>query len=149
MDEDKKAPLFVDRISHVVGVVRPENLESAMAKMGRALQVEFEGPFLREDTGLRAGVAARAGIELIAPATPDHPLHDHLARCGEGWFAVGFGVRDQDETGERLRQLGQDQLQRVVRTGMTGWADDYDRIEVTIADRSIFGGLQMVFATFE
>lgn len=143
------APLFVGRISHVVGLVRPENLESVMDQMGRALGIEFEGPFLREDTKLRAAVAAEAGIELITPATADHPMHEDLERNGERWTVVGFGVSDADETRERVRRLGYESLGSVVRTGSPGWAGHYNSLEAIRYDRSLFGGLPMAFARFD
>ncbi|HKX79680.1 MAG TPA: VOC family protein [Novosphingobium sp.] len=149
MSDITSKSLFVGRVSHAVGVVWPDNLEKVMAQMGRALGVEFEGPFLREETGLLAGVAAAAGIELISPSTPDHTLNEYLEKNGEGWYSIGFGVASTDEALERAKQLGYDQSWRAVRTGVPGWAGHYDRVEATVLDRSLFGGLQIVFATFE
>ena len=149
MDNTDGEKLFVGRISHACAVVRPENLQKAMDLMGRALQIEFEGPFFREDTGNLAGVAAKAGIEIIAPGTPDHRLHQHIEQYGEGWYVIGFGVSDQDGSCQRMKDMGHEPLGRVVRTGLEGWADDYKRLEVTMFDPSVFGGLRMVLSTFE
>jgi hypothetical protein len=140
----------VNRIDHVVAAVRPENLESAIAKLSMALQTAFYGPFDREDSDIRVAVSWDAGIELITPISAANPLHAHLERCGEGWFTVLFGVRDVDDTCERLKRLGHEPVARYSGiSGVEPWVDRFERFDEAMFEPSLFAGLSMGFATAE
>jgi hypothetical protein len=89
----------INRVSHVVFCLHPENLDDAVAFFSEALGATFEDSS-RPELGLRIKIALASGIELIAPApdlgpTPQRFL-DHLQERGEGVYDVVYGVRDID-----------------------------------------------------
>ncbi|MGB8363183.1 MAG: VOC family protein [Rhizomicrobium sp.] len=142
----------VNRIDHVAAIVRPENFEATIAKISNALQIAFYGPFEREDLGLRVAVALDAGIELITPLSTDenNPAVVSLNKFGERWVSVVFGVRDVDETCDRLEKLGHaPQIRHSGLTGVEPYLDRLTRLDEARFDADLFGGLPIVFATIE
>lgn len=142
----------VNRIDHVAAIVRPENFESTIAKLSNALQIEFYAPFERKDLGLRVAVALDAGIELVTPLSTDenNPAVISLNKFGERWVSVVFGVRDVDETCERLQKLGHaPQMRHTGLTGVEPYFDRLSRLDEATFNADLFGGLPIIFATVE
>ena len=92
----------VNRVHHVIGMVRPENFESAISKMSLSLQTPCYGPFDRPDHGIRVAISMDAGIELIAPLATDKgdQLIASLNALGERWISVVVAVRNLDKACE-------------------------------------------------
>jgi hypothetical protein len=99
----------INRVSHVVYCLQPENLEPAAAFLHEALGAIFEDSS-RPELGLRIKIALESGLELIAPAPDLGPVPDrflrHLAERGEGVYDVVYGVRDLDDTVDRAARFG-------------------------------------------
>lgn len=91
----------IDRVSHVVYCLRPENLDRAAAFLADALGARFEDSS-RPELGLRILISLESGLELISPdpslGTTPARFVDFLERHGEGVYDVVYGVRDLDET---------------------------------------------------
>lgn len=141
----------INRIDHVAAVVRPENLDKAVSQLSVVLQTAFYGPFERADK-MRVAVSWDAGVEVIAPLTddPEHVLMKHIEQFGEGSWTVIYGVRDLDETLDRLKKLGYEPLGRY--SGLTGvepWVDRFERIDEALLDPRQFGGISLTLATVE
>lgn len=99
----------VDRVSHVVYCLRPENLDRAAAFCTEVLGARFEDSS-RPELGLRILISLRSGLELIAPdpalGVAPARFTDFLAERGEGVYDVVYGVRDLDETAARAAEHG-------------------------------------------
>lgn len=109
----------MNRVDHVVWVVRAENIKQYVEEFTALYGVDFDfrdGP--RNDRSpVQTYVAWDAGLELIAPfESPDarpiaeHPvaskLAAHLDEHGEGIFGVVFRVPDLEEAVARASALG-------------------------------------------
>lgn len=99
----------VNRVSHVVYCLRPENLDRAAAFFSEVLGARFEDSS-RPELGLRILISLESGIELIAPspelgATPAR-FTEFLEQHGEGVYDLVYGVRDLDETIARAATHG-------------------------------------------
>lgn len=99
----------VDRVSHVVYCLRPENLDRAAAFLSEALGAKFEDSS-RPELGLRILISLASGLELIAPSpelgVAPARFTDFLATHGEGVYDVVYGVRDLDQTIARAAAHG-------------------------------------------
>jgi 4-hydroxyphenylpyruvate dioxygenase-like putative hemolysin len=99
----------IDRVSHVVYCVKPENLDRAAAFLSEALGAKFEDSS-RPELGLRILISLQSGLELIAPSpelgVAPARFTDFLTNHGEGVYDVVYGVRDLDETIERAAAHG-------------------------------------------
>lgn len=98
----------IDRVSHVVFMLRPENIDRA-ADFWRNIGVEFENAS-RPELGLRIWVSLRNGIELIAPdpsvGTPPARFTEFLEKRGEGIYDIVYGVRDLDAASSACEGFG-------------------------------------------
>jgi hypothetical protein len=122
----------INRVSHVVYCLKPENLDAAVAFLSEALGATFEDSS-RPELGLRIKISLESGLELIAPApdlgpTPER-FTNHLAERGEGVYDVVYGVRDLDEVIARSAQLGIGGTHRGSFTDVPPWKGRFDVFE--------------------
>ena len=98
--------VMLDRIHHISFVVA--NLDEVVARMERILGVAVteRGCVPGRQAEVAVFKLANASLEFVAPATPESPLHQHLAECGEGFFHIGFGVDDVALTCARMKSNG-------------------------------------------
>lgn len=102
----------INRISHIVWVVEPENIQNYVAQAEALFGVEFEhmdGPkLLGSDRDVY--VSWDAGLEFFAPLGSGDPtaamLLDFLTEHGEGPYGFVFGVADVFDANERAKALG-------------------------------------------
>jgi hypothetical protein len=140
----------VNRVDHVAGLVRPENLDSVIGRMSAVLNTAFYGPFERPQTGMRIAVSIDACVELIAPLGPDSPLSKLLEERGEHWLSVIFGVRDMDETCDHLARMGYKPTYR--RSPLQGDEPYLSRVasmDYAGFDAELFHGLPVVLGQIE
>lgn len=101
---------FSKHIDHVTWVTRPENIERNVALFSSLFDVEFDGPWVREDMGFKMYLCWESGFEIVCPlegVTPfNKTLHDRLETHGEGMLSIVFGVKDLEATRERLEKAG-------------------------------------------
>jgi hypothetical protein len=99
----------VNRVSHVVYCLRPENLDGAVAFLSEALGATFEDSS-RPELGLRIMISLESGLELIAPAPDLGPVPERfttfLDQRGEGVYGIVYGVRDLDEVAAKADHFG-------------------------------------------
>jgi hypothetical protein len=99
----------VGQVDHVVMMCRPENLESATARLSKMLQVEFEY-FEAPRQGIKGTLSIDGMLEFIAPLGDGSKMSDSLVRLideeGEGVHSITFGVADAEATRERLERDG-------------------------------------------
>lgn len=95
----------INRIDHVVMMVKAENLDTCVERLAAVLGVEFEH-FVFEPQGLRGAISLDAGLEVITPLTPDSVLGRQLEAWGEGIHSITFGVPDIDVAKERAESNG-------------------------------------------
>ena len=110
-----------NRIHHLNFVVR--DLEEAMERFERILDVE---PFSLLDHAPRGANVARTRIGdswlvLVCPYEADTVPGRHLAKHGEGFFLVSFGVDDLRSQLEALDADGFDLRDRSPRSGILDW----------------------------
>ncbi|MFA7603174.1 MAG: hypothetical protein WCY29_09215 [Novosphingobium sp.] len=142
----------VSRVDHVAGLVRLENLDSVIERMSTVLQTSFHGPFDRPQSGMRVAVSIDAGIELIAPLSPDpdNPLNRLLAERGEHWVSVVFGVRSMDATCDHLARLGYKPTWRgSPLQGDEPYIERVARMDYASFDPGLFHGLPCILAEIE
>lgn len=98
----------IGRVNHVVVVVYPENLESAVKSFSELLDLEMEGPFDSKGGGLTVYIDLNAGIEIVAPYDREIATRhfEHLDTHGEGIMTIAFGVADKDAAAARAKELG-------------------------------------------
>src|SRR5262249_53358525 len=95
----------INRVDHVVLMVRPENLSSCVERLANVLGAEFEY-FVHEPQGLRGAISFESGLEVITPTREDSVLARQLDEHGEGINCIVYGVRDADEAKARAEQNG-------------------------------------------
>jgi 4-hydroxyphenylpyruvate dioxygenase-like putative hemolysin len=95
----------INRVDHVVLMVRPENLEACVERLANVLGAEFEY-FVHEPQGLRGAISLQSGLEVITPTRDDCMLSRQLAEHGEGINCIIYGVRDADEAKARAERHG-------------------------------------------
>ena len=110
-----------NRIHHLNFVVR--ELEEAMGRFERILDVE---PFSLVDHAPRGANVARTRVGdswlvLVCPYEADSVPGRHLARHGEGFFLVSFGVEDLTARLEELDAQGLGLEDRSSRAGILDW----------------------------
>ena len=109
------------RIHHINFIVR--DLEEAMARFGRALAVE---PFEVIDHRPRGARVARTRVGeswlvLVSPYDPASVPGRYLARHGEGFFLLSFGVDNLDQAMAELAERGALSDGTAVRPGIFDW----------------------------
>ena len=142
----------VNRIDHVAGIVRRENLEDMIARMSEIFDTRFYGPYDRPAMRARVAMSLDSGIELLAPAddVPENPFNKMLAAKGEHWLSVVMGVRDMEATCDHLARLG---YKPMMRKSALGGNDEYPdrltRLEQAVFTPGMFGGLSLSFCVSE
>lgn len=110
-----------NRIHHLNFIVR--DLEEAMDRFERVLDVE---PFSLVDHAPRGANVARTRIGetwlvLVCPYEPDSAPGRHLAKHGEGFFLVSFGIEDLDGRLDALDAEGYELMDKKPRAGILDW----------------------------
>lgn len=112
--------MFV-RIDHVGIAVH--DLEEKIEFFAKTFELTVVAREVNEEQGVKeAMLRIRDGnyIQLLEPLTPDSPVGRFLARRGEGVHHVAFGVRDVEETMERVGARGVRLLDERPRHGSMG-----------------------------
>ena len=122
----------VDRVSHVVFCVHPENLDRAAGLWRDALGVRFEDAS-RPELGLRIFVSFAHGIEIVAPAPELGPtparFTDFLAARGEGVYDIVYGVADLDEAAAAAEAHGVRVTHRGSFADVPPWAGRFAHLD--------------------
>ena len=99
----------INRVDHVVWLSQLQNQDANVRKLSELCNLDFGESYSNHHLGVRIYLSWEAGLEIIAPLGQEAPfaiqLHDHLARRGEGFFAVIFGVDDIVKARERTAAL--------------------------------------------
>jgi methylmalonyl-CoA/ethylmalonyl-CoA epimerase len=66
--------------------------------------------------------AGSSWLELIRPTDPGGPIARYLAKRGEGFHHLAYGVPDLPSELERLERAGVRLIDRVPRCGVHGWS---------------------------
>lgn len=141
-----------NRIDHIAGLVRRENIDIVIERMSAVLQTSFYGPFDRPEGGMQVAVSIDACIELIAPLNddPDNPLVKLLAERGEHWMSVVFGVKNMDATCDHLARMGyKPEWRRSPLQGNEPYLDRVVRMDYAGFDSELFKGLPFIFSEIE
>jgi methylmalonyl-CoA/ethylmalonyl-CoA epimerase len=122
----------INKVDHVVFMIRPENLEAARVRFQELLGIGFEGPIEAIDYGVRIYIDWSAGVELMAPVNPEKakaPV-EFLETRGEGVWRIVFGVADNDVAIARAKSLGVEVLFR--QEGLVhndAWRERFETID--------------------
>lgn len=141
-----------NRVHHVVGLVRPENFATTIARMEQVLATSFYPPVQRPEFGIQMAISLDAGIELIAPISPvaEHPLVQSIEAMGERWLSVVMATDDLDAACTRLERLGCTSPSRQSLMDLEQpFADRISRFDQATADPAAFGGLPVILAEIE
>jgi 4-hydroxyphenylpyruvate dioxygenase-like putative hemolysin len=119
----------VNRVDHVVMMVRPENLEACVERLTNVLGAEFQY-FLYEPQGLRGAISLESGLEIITPLQEDSALARQLAEHGEGVHWIVYGVGDADEAKARAESHGMPtyRIHDVLGSGMSEFAAEHFQV---------------------
>lgn len=104
-----RAPrLNVGRIDHIVLAYRDRASQArAREQFSRQLGVDdWEDLGEIDEVKLAIWISWQAGLELICPTGPGSFVDDHLARHGEGFFSMVFGVDDLPSAMKRVDEHG-------------------------------------------
>jgi 4-hydroxyphenylpyruvate dioxygenase-like putative hemolysin len=104
-----RAPrLNVGRIDHIVLAYHDRASQArARDEFSRLLGVDdWEDLGELEDVKLAIWISWQAGLELICPTGPGSFADEHLARHGEGFFSMVFGVEDLPAAMKRVEESG-------------------------------------------
>jgi hypothetical protein len=124
----------LNRVSHVVYCVRPENVDRVADFFRTALGVELEDSS-RPELGLRILISLESGIELISP-TPDlGPAPERFTRFldehGEGVYDVVYGLDDHDAVAARAAELGVGVTHRGSFADQEPWVGRFEALDET------------------
>jgi hypothetical protein len=115
----------INHVDHVIWISPIENLMANVAQLSELTNHKFDGPFDREELGVRSCLSWEGGIEILAPLDIATPLADrireHLATKGEGLFAIVFGVPDIMAAKARADRLGYRTSDLVENRGDEPW----------------------------
>jgi hypothetical protein len=120
----------IGRIDHVAILVYPQNFESCVERLARALQLSFQRAH-REDLGLKIATDWDAGLEILAPTGPESALWSQLQKRGEGHMSIIFGVKDFEEARKRAEREGFSAGPEVGLIGSEPWADRFSVLRET------------------
>ncbi|MEZ4331491.1 MAG: VOC family protein [Myxococcota bacterium] len=100
--------LNVGRIDHIVLAYRDRASQArARDEFSRLLGVDdWEDLGEIEEVKLAIWISWQAGLELICPTGPGSFADEHLARHGEGFFSMVFGVEDLPAAMKRVEEGG-------------------------------------------
>lgn len=103
---DIKTGPVLDRIHHLSFVVA--DLDAVVARLEHLLGVPVteRGPVATRGAEVAIFKLANINLEVVAPVSPDSPLHNYLVRHGEGFFHLAFAVDDVDDAHARLEARG-------------------------------------------
>jgi 4-hydroxyphenylpyruvate dioxygenase-like putative hemolysin len=140
----------INRVDHIVMMVRPENLEACVERLANVLGAEFDY-FTYEPQGLRGAISLESGIEVITPLQEDSALSRQLAEHGEGIHFVVYGVRDADEAKARAERHGMStyRIHDVLGTGASQYALDHFQVLRECHFRDKIFGTQFVASQLE
>jgi hypothetical protein len=97
----------INRVDHVVFMYKLENIEQVVKKITAALGINDFGEPREIPGAVRMYISWSSGLEFVAPLTSeDNAFNRFLAKRGEGFFALMYGVSDIDEAMRRV--AGQD-----------------------------------------
>ena len=111
---------MLQRIHHLGYAV--EDLEASRRFYEGAFGVSTAEPERVEDQGILASMfrVGESRVELVQPTRPDSPVGKFLAKRGEGFHHVAFGVDDLDGVLAGLREDGVELIDEVPRVGLGG-----------------------------
>lgn len=122
----------VNRVSHVVYCLRPENFDAAVRFATEVLGAALEDSS-RPELGLRIMVSLESGLELITPdpslGSPPERFTRFLAERGEGVYDVVYGVRDLDETAAKAAGFGVGVTHRGSFADLPPWQGRFDVLD--------------------
>lgn len=95
----------IQRVDHVVILVKPENLRDYAERIGAIFGITFDEPIVSA-SGTMVTFCWDAGLEIIAPTREEGPYWERLKRFGEGSVSIIFGVADLDEGMRRAKANG-------------------------------------------
>jgi len=95
----------IQRVDHVVILVKPENLRNYVERLNGILGITFDEPMVSL-SGTMVAFCWDAGLEIIAPTREEGPYWERLQRFGEGSVNIIFGVADLDEGMHRAEANG-------------------------------------------
>ena len=142
MSGTRKPPRNVQRIDHVVFIVRPEHADEAAARFEEVLGITFTDRFEPEGVGIRVYIDWGSGVEVVTPIDPTvaKEYAEYLDTHGEGLFRLVFGVADLEATLERVQGLGVEVHARYdVLSQRPEWKSIFNRLDESIID-PIYGG---------
>ncbi|MDT8321271.1 MAG: VOC family protein [Xanthomonadales bacterium] len=126
---DAPGPVL-DRVHHLAFITA--DLDQAVARFERLLGVAKaeRGPVAGRGAEVVIFKLANLNLEVVSPVRPDSPLHDHLARHGEGFFHLAFAVDDVDAACDQLQARGVNMKSRP-RRAYKDWRVAYIDSELT------------------
>jgi predicted enzyme related to lactoylglutathione lyase len=95
----------IQRIDHIVILVKPENLPAYADRLGGVLGITFDEPIVSA-SGTMVTFCWDAGLEIIAPTREEGLYWERLQRFGEGTVTIIFGVADMEEGKRRVEANG-------------------------------------------
>jgi len=95
----------IQRIDHVVILVKQENLRAYANRLGGVLGITFDEPIVSA-SGTMVTFCWDAGLEIIAPTGEKGLYWERLQRFGEGTVTIIFGVADFEEGMKRAEVNG-------------------------------------------
>lgn len=108
LDAARAPRLNVGRIDHIVLAYRDRERQArAREEFSRLLGVDdWEDLGEIDEVKLAIWISWQAGLELICPTGPGSFVDDHLAKHGEGFFSMVFGVEDLPAAMARVDENG-------------------------------------------
>jgi predicted enzyme related to lactoylglutathione lyase len=95
----------IQRVDHVVILVKQENLRTYVERLNGLLGVTFDEPMVSA-SGTLVAFCLEAGLEIIAPTREEGAYWERLQRFGEGSVNIIFGVADLDQGMKRVLDNG-------------------------------------------
>jgi 4-hydroxyphenylpyruvate dioxygenase-like putative hemolysin len=128
-------PQPIDRVSHVVWCVRPEQFDDVVAFWTDSLGVRFEEGDIPVP-GLRIKFCPESGVEVITPVSEEAPapIREFLAAHGPGVYHVMYGVRDIDVVADKIVGTGTPVERRISYAGRAPWSERYAVLEERFFD---------------
>lgn len=127
LERNPRVQQAIQRIDHVVILVRQENALSYADRLSTVLGIAFEEPFVTGSKGTLVIVSWDAGIEIIAPTRPEGPHWERLQRFGEGCVSILFGVADLDDGMARATANGATVAYEATLSGEEAWLKRFSR----------------------
>lgn len=143
-DIDKDKAINVGRVDHVAfAFSSTERQDQACKEFSELVGLDDWDEVLAPERNLRVLMSWGGCIELVAPTGPGSILDEFLAKNGEGFFSLVFGVEKLEDACAKVERLGRSTR----RTGgHPSLSQRFGVFKQSIIEERLTGGMRLILS---